>query len=162
MADFDEQIKSVCIVRNAETNFLNSCASIRGSLQNCSFPVPNHAWTVKTDAGFSVSYVLFPGSKDSSGDYENGTLEDLCLMSLKDPSVEEKLVNIDSFLGECEKNFNLSYPRLHKTRLHEYLVMHDKYVDSKIGEAARAGAFNFEYEVIANIKSIFEKLLGAQ
>lgn len=157
---FKQQIKAVCIIRDAEKNFLNSCQSIRGSLQENNFCVPKHAWIVKEEDNFKVSYLVFPGTKDSNGNYKSGTLEDLCLESLADNDKAAKLACIDSFIEQSKKSFNLKFPRLHKTRLHEFLVMHDKFVDCKIGEAAKAGAFDFENNTIKAIVDIFKQLVS--
>ena len=159
ISGFSEKIKSLCIIRDAEQNFLNSCQSIRGALQKASLPVPNHAWTIKTVGDFKVSYILFPGIKDDGGNYTSGTLEDLCLQALADSQKDEKLNAVDDFIASCGNKFALKFPRMHKTRLHEYLVMHDKFVDSKIGEATKAGAFDFGNPIILEIVKIFSDLL---
>ena len=158
ISGFRQNIKSLCIIRDAETNFLNSCHSICGSLEKNQFVVPKKAWTVKEDNGFKLAYILFPGTKDNEGNYKSGTLEDLCLESLSDANKSKKLEVIDLFIDKASQDFNLQFPRLHKTRLHEFLVMHDKYVDCKIGEAAKAGAFDFENIAVKEIVRIFKEL----
>ncbi len=158
ISGFRQNVKALCIIRDAETDFLNSCQSIRGSLTKNQFVVPKHAWTVKEVNGFKLAYIVFPGTKDSEGNYNSGTLEDLCLESLADVDKNIKLESIDEFINKSKKDFNLQFPRLHKTRLHEFLVMHDKYVDCKIGEAAKAGAFDFENPVVKEIVRIFTEL----
>lgn len=162
ISGFKKQINSLCIIRDAETNFLNSCQSIRGSLQKNDFPVSNQAWAVKDENGFKVAYLVFPGTKDENGNYKAGTLEDLCLEALADNSKTAKLSSIDSFIEQAKNEFNIQFPRLHKTRLHEFLVMHDKFVDCKIGEAAKAGAFDFENDVIKEIAGIFKELVKSK
>ena len=159
ISGFKQKIKSLCIIRDAETDFLNSCQAIRGSLEKNHFVAPKHAWTVKEENGFKLAYIVFPGTKDSEGNYNSGTLEDLCLESLADVDKNKKLEAIEAFINKSKKDFNLQFPRLHKTRLHEFLVLHDKYVDCKIGEAAKAGAFNFENPAIKEIVRIFEELI---
>lgn len=159
ISGFRENVKSLCIIRDAEIDFLKSCQSIRGSLEKNQFVAPKHAWTVREENGFKLAYIVFPGTKDSEGNYNSGTLEDLCLESLADVDKNRKLEAIDAFIDKAGKDFNLQFPRLHKTRLHEFLVMHDKYVDCKIGEAAKAGAFDFENPIIKEIVRIFTELL---
>ena len=159
ISGFRKNIKSLCIIRDAETNFLNSCQSIRGSLEKNQIVAPKHAWTVEEENGFKIAYIIFPGTKDDAGNFKSGTLEDLYLESLSDVNKNEKLESIDAFIDKVGTDFCLQFPRLHKTRLHEFLVMHDKYVDCKIGEAAKAGAFDFENPIIKEIVSIFTELL---
>lgn len=159
ISGFRENVKSLCIIRDAEADFLKSCQAIRGSLAKNQFVAPKHAWTVKEKNGFKLAYIVFPGTKDSEGNYNSGTLEDLCLESLADVDKNRKLEAIDAFIDKAGKDFNLQFPRLHKTRLHEFLVMHDKYVDCKIGEAAKAGAFDFENPVVKEIVRIFKELI---
>lgn len=159
ISGFRQNIRALCIIRDAETNFLNSCQSIRGSLQKNNIVSPKHAWAVKEENGFKIAYIVFPGTKDNEGNYKSGTLEDLCLESLADADKIKKLETIDEFIDKAKQNFNLQFPRLHKTRLHEFLAMHDKYVDCKIGEAAKAGAFDFENPTIKEIVRIFTELL---
>lgn len=160
ISGFTQKIKSLCIIRDAETNFQNSGQSIRGSLQRNALPVPSHAWTIKDAGGLKISYILFPGIKDAGGNYVAGTLEDLCLEALNDSLKDDKLKAVDDFIQSCKTAFGLKFPRMHKTRLHEYLAMHDTFVDSKIGEAAKAGAFDFKNPIITEIARIFSDLLA--
>ena len=67
--------------------------------------------------------MLFPTCDPAPG---NGTLEDLC----------------HSFLTLLEKK-GREFPRIFKNRLHTYLSTNDRYVSLKIGEAAPAGAFDW-------------------
>ncbi|MBQ9539104.1 MAG: hypothetical protein IJU95_07520 [Treponema sp.] len=153
------RIKSLCVVRDAETDFSGAEKSVQDSLLRNSFPVPGHAWEIKQVKDFRCAYLLFPGLRDGDGNYISGTLEDLCLHILNDAAGERKLECIGEFLVSCGDKFSLCYPRLHKTKLHEYLVMHDKYVDAKIGEAARMGAFDFESKAAKNIIDVLSNLL---
>jgi hypothetical protein len=83
--------------------------------------------------------VLFPTCDPAPG---NGTLEDLCLSCLSESESASILEEIDSFLTLLEKK-GREFPRIFKNRLHTYLSTNDRYVSLKIGEAAPAGAFDW-------------------
>lgn len=154
------KITSLCIIRDAETDFSGSCQSIKYSIQKNGFESPEKAYIIKKDKNLNTLFILFPFIKNEDNDFKSGTLEDLCLEIINDKYKNEKLNDIENFINDCKGKYNLSYPRMHKTRLHEYFVMHDKFVDSKIGEAAKAGCFDFEHPVIKEMIKLIMQLVS--
>lgn len=87
-----------------------------------------------------------------------GTLEDLCLSILSEENSNEIAEDIQKFMNEMETKHKRSYPHEFKTKLHTYFSITDDYVSMKIGEAARAGAFNWESEQIQPLKNFMMEL----
>ena len=63
------------------------------------------------------------------------------------------LDEINLFICKLKDKELRSFPRKFKTRLHTYFSITDNYVSLKIGEAAKAGAFNWESPKLSPLKS---------
>lgn len=146
MDNFDK-VERIAVMRDAETDSLAAVDSLNMVLANVSelqeiiSPYP---------------YFLLPG-KDEQGNWQNGTLEDLCLEIFRE-SEEHELSKrqaralSSSFLQECAKLRGHKFKRQHKNQLHIYLSATDKYVGMKVGEAARAGAYDWDNIALGELK----------
>lgn len=160
MDNFDN-LKSLLIVRDAETNFHSAIASVCGAVKNVNerngknLPIPSVpcAWE-RGDT--SVGFLLFP---TCDGNPENGTLEDLCLRLLSEEKSDVIMEDIDTFLDELTEQRGRQFPHRHKTKLHTYFSVTDEFVTKKIGDAARAGAFNWEHEKMTAISNFLSEVL---
>lgn len=142
-----DNVKGIAIIRDAETNAAGAQQSIVSSLGICG---------IDGNLFSSNPYYLFPG-KDSNGNWQNGTLEDLCIEIISDNILEEVsandlLLRCETFLGTVETARGIGFLRKHKNLLHTYFSATDKFVDLKIGEAARAGAFNWQHTKLNDLK----------
>ena len=141
-------VKGIAVIRDAETNASGAQQSIIGSLSNCG---------ISGDLISSNPYYLFP-YKDINGIWQNGTLEDLCIDIVADNVYNEvsacKLLPCCNTFLETIKNLRGGeFPRKHKNLLHTYFSATNKFVDLKIGEAARAGAFNWQHQKLNDLKA---------
>lgn len=137
-------VKSVLIIRDAEADARKAISEIAKALRDNLLPVPDSPcqWCGET---LKVSFLLFP----SCSEYlENGTLEDLCLKLLKKKEPIDILEKIDSFLDALEQESKVHFPRRFKNKLHTYFSVSDKFVSMKIGEAAKANAFDWESPIL--------------
>jgi hypothetical protein len=138
------QISSLCIARDCETHEGETALSASNSI--------NHAlqaarMTDKDIRPFhfeqfdkKIGFVLFPGYNESGELEKKGTLEDLCLkICVPEIPVEEVSGYVDDFERKRPEHFK----RPHKNRFHAALSFSDDYVGLKIGEAAKASAFDF-------------------
>lgn len=140
-AAYFDNMKSFLIVRDAESSAKSAIQSVSSAL----FKI----WNVKVDfsgilkrtpnGNVKVGFFLFPGL-DENENFQNGTLEDLCLDLLTD---DEVLKFSDEFLNHISNFKNMPFKRHHKNRLHSYFSGTNDFVGMKIGEAAQAGAFDF-------------------
>jgi len=136
-----ETAKTLLICRDAETDAQAAIQSIRSSLDKNNLPSPGGPFDW-ADGVKRVGFVLSPGV-GSDGGILNGTLEDLCyaLLDNKNPI----MACVDSFLA-CAASSGSAIRWPHKSKLHAYFAV-TKYVGLKLGEAARAGALDWEKEV---------------
>jgi hypothetical protein len=156
--DFKKIVRSLCVIRDAETNANATCHSIQTSLQNNGFAVPQGPFSPTPDGSgaypnIRTGFVLFP---DCNATPQKGTLEDLCLRILADKGAGAVLADADAAL----KPYQAQLPRPHKNRLHTYFSLTDKFVALKIGEAAKSQAFCYDAQEIVNLKSILLRMAG--
>lgn len=152
---FDTVLRSLAIVRDAETDAAAACQSVKGALRDTGLAVPETpcSWTdTGTDGypGIRTGFVLFPGCGVEPVD---GTLEDLCLEMLAAADAGNILLDADAALERHRPQL----PRLHKNRLHTYFSLTDEFVALKIGEAARANAFQYDVPQIESLKSFLSE-----
>lgn len=145
-----ENVETICIARDAETNYQSAIKSIQSILITNFKKSPNKPFEYITEP-IKLAFMLFPGF-DSSKNLKNGTLEELCLETI-DNERKDKAIN---FVLELHNEEKFKY--LHKTKLHSYLSITDKYVGSKIGEASNYGAWNWNHESLIPYKEILEKM----
>lgn len=153
-SDF-EKVRSLLIVRDAEDNAQKAACEIQKALKKSGYTVP-HAPCCWNGEELKTGFLLFP---DLGSAVKNGTLEDLCLSILKDSNAPVLMGEIDNFMGVLKENYNMSFPREFKTKLHTYFSVNDRYVSLKIGEAAKAGAFEWESVALKPLRKFIEEIL---
>lgn len=147
-------IKSLVVVRDAERDENAAVNSIKSAFKNAGLPVPSSSHEFKNGDSLKTGFLLFP---KCSSEPVKGTLEDLCLSILKEsePPIDE----IEMFISDLNTRKNREFPHLFKTKLHTYFSITDDFVSSKIGEAARDGAFDWNSSKLDPIKSFLEEMI---
>ena len=145
-------VKSLAIVQDAETNAERAINDIRSALIRNEFPVPSQPFEQIGDEMISVEFGIFPGTKIENC-WNSGTLEDLCLETV---SCDPLLLLADSYVDWADKLSPIHHR--HKARLHTYLSGKEKYIGLKIGEAARSGAWNWEHPVMRPFHELIKRL----
>ena len=150
-----EKVTSLLIIRDAETDAETACLEIQHALGKNNLPVPQkpHCWKGEK---LKVGFFLFPVLHDCA---KEGTLEDLCLSILADPSADDTLNEINLFLERLESCCQKSFSRIFKAKLHTYFSVHNDFVSLKIGEAAAAGAFDWNNAALASLKNFLQEVL---
>lgn len=148
-------VSSLLIIRDAEADSTAACREIQHALKENNLPVPQkpHLWEGQT---LKVGFLLFPACSD---EIKNGTLEDLCLTILSDPCANGTLEEISLFLNQLEHRRQKTFSRIFKTKLHTYFSVHNDYVSLKIGEAAAAGAFDWNNIALQPLKDFLQEVL---
>ncbi len=153
-----EQLQTIGIIRDAETSADSTVRSIEQCFTDNGLTVPDDPFSLGVSSdGPNTIYGVLPGF-DENGVLQNGTLEDLCLQILINKQSESKMDMIQEYLKELQAKFDYQIHHIHKSKLHTYFASDDKYIGSKIGEAAKIGAFDFESESLAPFRSMFESL----
>jgi len=150
-----ENVESLLIVRDAETNADGAVKEIKKALEKAGLPIPQgpHIWEGENPR---VGFLIFPTCSDTA---REGTLEDLCLSILSENQSDDVLVEIDSFLAQLGSKFQRNFSHIFKTKLHTYFSVHNDYVSFKIGEAAAAGAFNWYHERMQPFRDFLQEVL---
>lgn len=151
-----ERVESILIARDAERDPDSAIKSIKSSLKKAGLPVPVKAFKF-TNTSPRIAYMIFPGfslDKNNKISLSEGRLEHLCLGTLKDDAIMSCVVKfIDCLESQGKK---LKYP--HKTKVHAYLAGKDDFVGLKIGEAAKAGAWDWAHSLMEPYKQIIIKM----
>lgn len=156
------QIKTYGVIRDAEKDSESAIQSVRHSFSNIQLHTSEQCFQLKRNKnGPDTIFGILPGIK-TNNKWENGTLEDLCLKILVDEQSVSKMDCVDEYLNLTQNKHKYEITHLHKSRLHTFLSSNDKYIGSKIGEAARIGAFDFENDILSNFKNMFDSIVGYQ
>ena len=154
-----QTVKGILIVRDAEKDAKAACNSLIDIIQQIWGVKIDSDGTIKiSDDDIKIGFFLLPGF-DDSGNYRNGTLEDLCLEILN--PMEKENISVDNILTSVNKYLNtiiamrkkeMTMP--HKNQLHLFFSSTDKFVSAKIGEAAKYGAFDFSHPKLNSLKEM--------
>lgn len=153
MEGFDS-VKSILVIRDAETNYIKAQNDIKAALAKAKLPVPEHTYEW-ADGNIKTAYLLFP---IYSQEPVNGTLEDLCLSVLSEENSSSVLDKINTFVSDLKSGMKREFPHEFKTKLHTYFSITDKYVSLKIGEAAKAGAFDWNSSKLNSLRAFIESM----
>lgn len=149
-----EKVKSIAVIRDAEKD----CNAAKESLERIFCSIDKEIKNVLSEE----PYYLLPHKNGSC--WQNGTLEDLCIKILKDNaddalSAKKLKEHAEAYAAHIEADRKRPLIRKHKNLLHTYLSGTDKYVGMKIGEAAKSGCFDWESNVLADLKNFILTLV---
>lgn len=149
------RVESLLIVRDAERDSTRAITDIQTTLKRCNFTVPEapHCWL---GCSPKIGYLLFPTCDIST---RAGTLEDLCLSILSEENSTSILGDIQCFIDSLGDKHHRCFPHEFKTKLHTYFSITDAYVSLKIGEAAKAGAFDWNSDKLLPLKNFLLELI---
>jgi len=147
-----ESVRSLLVLRDAETSVTKAESEIGAAFTEAGLPVPQYCcrWN---SAGFpSVAYVLFPSCDETP---TTGTLEDLCWQVLAGDDSSEVSAEASRFIEKVKASHPMRIvSHGHKSRIHAYLSASDRFVSLKIGEAAKAGAFDWANEKLLPLRTV--------
>jgi hypothetical protein len=132
-----DRVEALAVLRDAEADASAALASVQHALETAGLPVPQNVGKIVAGPPRTAVF-LFPGLFDDAGKPVSGTLEELCLATVADKPV---MKCVDSFI-DCATSAGCDARRRHKARVHAYLSANDKFVGLKLGEAAKAGAWD--------------------
>jgi hypothetical protein len=149
------KIKSLLVIRDSEKSVDNAVKQVVGALSKNFDDIPRspHKWT---EGKLRIGFLLFP---NCTAEPSAGTLEDLCLSILSEDNAESVLSEINDFMIMLKEKYGRCFPHDFKTKLHTYFSVTDDYVSLKIGEAARAGAFNWNHAKLVSLKNFINEVL---
>ena len=151
-----ESVSRLMVIRDAETDPDNAVRMIQKALKDNHLPVPKegNCWSAPEEDGISTSFTLMPTCQLP---YTAGALENLCWDILKDEKAVELKNEAKEFVSHIKQTYNTITSHEHKARLHTYFSINERFVTMKVGEAVRAGAFDWESEKLMPLKSLIEE-----
>ena len=142
-----DSVTSLVIARDAENNSDSAISNVKNSLKQASFSIPEKPFEF-TAKDPKIAFMIFPGFNEEG--LQSGTLEDLCLDIVKDCSTFDC---VDAYILCLQLN-GYEIKRPHKTKLHTYLSGKNDFVGLKIGEAAKAGAWDWDHIRLKPFKDV--------
>lgn len=148
-------VESILVIRDAERNVESAIGKIKSAFRCNELSVPNgpHEWTI---GSLKTGFLIFP---TCNYDVCEGTLEDFCLSILKEDISSSILDDIQTFMDSLKDKYDRLYPHEFKTKLHTYFSVTDSYVSLKIGEAAKAGAFDWNHAGLLPLKEFIREVI---
>ena len=148
-------IKTLLILRDAEKDAQAAISQVKKDLNKTNFSVPNNVGEWSTEGNPRTAFMLFPSLGKKPID---GTLEDMCLkMIKKDYQPNVVIDKFEKSMKELENDGIREYSHPFKSKMHGFLSLTDKFVGMKIGEAARAGAFDWNHPELAELNRIMQE-----
>ncbi len=147
MPRFSEEVQSIGIIRDAESNAVAAFESVQSSLENVGLPVPSQP-AMRAGAGPSASVLILPGEG------REGMLETLLWESLAD-TPERGCV--DDFLRCVTDSRSAPVRNPDKARTFAYLAAGEEPRHS-VGVAARRGQWAFAHVAFAGVRQFLSEL----
>ena len=150
-------VTHLMIIRDAEQDSHAATQSIQSALHSAGLTAPDSPakWCFDSANEIHIGFLLFP---QLTAQPVSGTLEDLCVQILAGNDAHDYLAEITPFLqniSACHGSF--THP--HKTKLHTYFSVSDKFTGLKIGESAKAGAFDWDNPKLDPLKDFVRCML---
>jgi hypothetical protein len=148
MDGFDE-VDTIVVVRDAEQDAEAAKESIQDSMAKAKIPVPEKSFKFTTNDIVKTAFMVLPGPKQ-----KDGTLEDLCLLTVEDDPLLEC---VNDYL-ECVKAKGEKLPRIHKNKLHCFIAGRDESVGKPIGLAFKARIWHPDHSALIPFKRIIQEM----
>jgi len=144
----------ILVLRDAETDVDKAITNIQNAFRVNDLLVPErpHTWKKESDSDKpATAFTLLPKCDPEP---TTGALEDLCWNILKDKHANQMRNDVLGFINDIKNNYGTISTHEHKSRLHTYFSVNEKYISLKIGEAAKVGAFAWDHEKLDGLKNI--------
>ena len=144
---FNEVVKSIGIIRDADEDPDGAFQSVRGALKAAGFSVPS-AQFAPAGSSPKVTVMIMPGND------RTGALEDLCLDTFKGEPARQC---VDEYF-ECLKGKDVPLPgHLAKAKVQALIASYDKEV-RLLGEAAEAGFWSWDHAALDQVKRFLREV----
>lgn len=145
------EVKSILVIRDAETSVESAEDSIKAALRNNALPVPVCCNQWDNSGEPRIAYTLFPACCEP---LRTGALEDLCWDILADDKASEYRKDVQLFLNQINGKYQSIMTHEHKGRLHTYFSVKDELVTLKLGEAAKHKAFDWRHKRLEPLRRL--------
>jgi hypothetical protein len=146
---FSVGVKSIAIVRDAETEAPNAFASVRRSLLAAGLPSPDAAGKT-VDGPPQVGVFIVPDNASP------GMIETLCMQSVED---DPAVGCVREFFDCVADRAGRRPANIHKARAQAFLATLET-VDYHVGRAADRGSWNFDHRAFGPLIEFLRRLAG--
>lgn len=152
-------VRRIMVLRDAETNVQKAISMVQRAFRINGLPVPGsvHCWEKGYDShgqSISTAFSLLPTCDSNPTE---GALEDLCWEILKDQHARKMREDVQGFIEDIKHKYGTVSTHEHKSRLHTYFSVNERFISLKIGEAAAAGAFEWNSEKLKELKKLISE-----
>ena len=150
-------VTRILVLRDAETSIEKAINSVKKAFRDNDLPIPKdcNQWYFGNNLG--TAFTLFPACCKN---VTTGALEDLCWEILLDERADDYRSDVQAFIEQINQKYGSITTHVHKGRLHTYFSVKDNLVSLKVGEAARAGAFDWNHEHLQSLRKLIEEGLN--
>lgn len=155
MENYDS-VTSLLAIRDSETDVTSAIDKVRSDFGTNRLPVPEgcNVWKHDADSQLQTAFTLFP---TCSNEPKIGALEDLCWKILSDKYQEHQKDDVLEFDDQMNDKYHSIGPHMHKSRLHTLFSVNEDFISLKIGEAAKAGAFDWGSMYLEQLKQVISQ-----
>lgn len=144
---FSENVETLAVWRDADQDPAGALQSVKSQLEKASFAAPAHSGEF-TEGTPRIGVLILPDGRSV------GALETLCLASVTDTA---PLSCVDSYVN-CLHTANVTlHCNSDKVRLYAYLASRKK-PGLKLGEAAKAGCWDFSHKAWDPVKKFLHQM----
>ena len=150
-----EEVTHLLVLRDAETDVNKAVRMVQKAFRQNGLPVPenNNEWKYIQNSPCTAFTLLPACSKEP----ETGALEDLCWKLLVHNRLSEFCTDVQDFVNLAKEKYNSISAHEHKSRLHTFFSVNEKYISLKIGEAAKAGAFDWSSHWLVPLRELISE-----
>ena len=144
-------LRTLLIIRDAERDAYIAEKEILTALRTEEYAVPTEMGAWSQNGLPYTAYLLFPSL---GKELENGTLEDLCMELIREEYRPKQVMpRIAAFMNDLKDDGMRTYQHDFKSKIHSFFSVTDPFVGLKIGESARAGAFDWNSKRLSRLNS---------
>ncbi len=144
-------VRAYAIVRDADTNAMDTLDSVQKLLKDYSQPCPeNHAcFASNKNNTLTVGVYIMPGDP-------TGMLEDLCLQSVKEHPI---MPHVKCFMEQVQQTMGKEAPKNRSKATVQAFLSGMRYTVSSLGVAAQRRYWPFDNGAFGNLRSFLEQLV---
>lgn len=146
---FDEIVKRIGIIRDAEADFDAAFSSVCSSLKNAKLPVPK-SHGIFTNSSPSVGAMILPGGNQS------GMLETLLCSTISDSETNRC---IDKFFNCIKNEVGINVMRMEKARARVFLATKPE-PHVSVGVAAQKGYWDMNHGQFSGVRGFLRELVN--
>lgn len=148
MRGFTENVNSIAIVRDADTDYQAAFQSAKALVEKHGLVSPNTPGTFKISEEMKTGIYIMPG------DSENGMLEDLCLRT----QIDHPLMQCVETFFQCVAGKEVAQPKnLAKAKSLAFLSVMPE-ISNSVGLAAQKGYWELDHDALTTLNQFIEDL----